>query len=296
MSEVKTTIVSSSRPRPSRIIEEGGDAPVHPADRGAVSGERAVTVGHCSGEVLREEPGMRVGLRHGGEVGVRVEGEQVLRMVTVEPGVMRRCPVDLEEERGRRFLLGEVAQCVQALSRDRVGEVFGLGRGLGGDYRPAAGVVVLPDGGVPVRAATELMGPPVVEARSRAVRGAQVPFADHPAAVAPAGEHRGEGIGAGGPAQEVRGERRLGGPGAGERLRADPVVHAVRRRHPPGGETRTGRGADRGGAEEVLESHALALEPIEGGGAQLWHLRSHCPCPLVIRDQQQDVRRRLAAG
>ena len=123
-----------------------------------------------------------------------------------------------------------------------------------------------------------------------------MPLADHPGAIAVAGEHLCERIRTVGPIEEVRIVGRARGVSAGERLRPQPVVDAVGRRHPPGGEARAGRRADRGGAEEVLEGGALPLEPIERRGVQLGHPRAHRPGALVVGDQQQHVRAGGRAG
>src|SRR5699024_11614490 len=98
-----------------------------------------------------------------GEVGLRIEIEQVLRMVPVEPGVVRRRPVHLEEERGGILLLADATQEVQALPGDRVGEVARfLGR-LRGPHGSPGLLVELPDRGAVVWASAQAVRLHVVE-------------------------------------------------------------------------------------------------------------------------------------
>src|SRR5699024_11553931 len=56
--------------------------------------------------------------------------------------------------------------------------------------------------------------------------------------------------------------------------------------HPPGGEARAGRRADRGRTEEPLEGQALPLHPVERRRVQLGHPRAQRPGSLVVRSEE----------
>ena len=260
-------------------VEEPSDVAVHPLDRREVAGQVLPAPLRFDPRGLVAERPRFVGSGHGLERAVLVVVVPgVRRMVLASPRRVGRGEMDVQAERPLRVRLA-----IEELERVVREEV----RGVGVVHRQAA---VLHHGHLVVVGRAVGHGVPGLEAAPRRQAVAQVPLARQAGVVAEVRQQLGVGRHAGEEVLAVGRDRAVESAGAGVRLPVEEVVDAVLGGDASGQEGRPGGRADRGRAEEAVETDSFARQPVEVRRPDLRVAgAAHRPGALVVRQDDQDV-------